>query len=106
MRRIVAENIKAGMKRRFPETAKVTKQMELLAERMGNSPSQSTIERIIKQEVGASIDTLEDIAKELKMPAAALFVPSQELIASLQVTLPSNIASTLQRRRSKYAAEP
>lgn len=102
MRRIVAENVKLGMDMRYPGL-KPSDQWEKLAVKAGTSSS--TIERIVKQQTGASIDTLEDIARALKVPAPALFVASAETREALQVTLPAESAlGELQRLRGRSIA--
>lgn len=83
MRRIVADNIKQAMEAQWPGI-KVSTQWEKLAAKAGVSAS--TIERIVKQQTGPSIDTLEDIARALKTPAPLLFLASAEIREAVNVT--------------------
>lgn len=77
MRIVVAENIKALMVLKFPDSLN---QPKALADATGKpkegGQSLSTVQRILKGESGASLDTLEAIADALDVSLYQLLIPA------------------------------
>ena len=73
MRAVLAENLLALLDRRYAGEANLTARQRALSRDAGLSLS--TIQRIAGQEVGASIDSLESIAKVFRVAPAALLTP-------------------------------
>lgn len=95
MRIIVSQNVQHYMRLRFSKEATDSARMAKLAEKAETSPE--TIRRIITRAVGPSIDTIEDIAKILRVPAPKLFVASPELRDAVSVDVAEETAGPLQR---------
>lgn len=77
MRIVVAENVKALMALKFPDSLN---QPKALADATGKpkegGQSLSTVQRILKGESGASLDTLEAIADALDVSLYQLLIPA------------------------------
>lgn len=71
-RKILGENVRRKMEQRYPDEGD---KFTALAESCGNSPSRSTINRIIDGEVGPSIDTITQLANALHCEPWELLVP-------------------------------
>lgn len=95
MRRVVADNVVQLMDDRFSVVPTTTGRWKALA--MKAKVSTSTVERIVKLQIGASIDTLEDIAGALNVPPPVLFVPSERMREAMNVRLP--VITESRRRR-------
>jgi DNA-binding Xre family transcriptional regulator len=72
MRQVLAENLRARMLERYPKTRD---RIMALAEAAGIS--RSTVQRITAEEppIGASIDTIDAVAKALRVRPADLLMP-------------------------------
>lgn len=95
MRSIVGDNVKRYMLDRYKALPNESAMMKALATKANVSPE--TIRRIITRGVGASIDTIEDIAKVLHVPAPKLFVAGPEMREALSVSADDQPAGSLQR---------
>lgn len=83
LRSIVAANLAAEMAKRYGPEMNVTAQTRALGKAIGISPE--TIRRILIEEGGATIDTLELIAEELEIPPSRLFIPSERIRRKLEI---------------------
>lgn len=83
LRAIVAANLSIEMGKRYGPEVNVTAQTRVLGKAIGISPE--TIRRILIEEGGATIDTLELIAEELDIPPSRLFAPSDRIRRKLEV---------------------
>lgn len=83
LRAIVAANLSVEMGKRYGPEMNVTNQTRVLGKAIGISPE--TIRRILVEEGGATIDTLELIAEELDIPPSRLFIPSDKIRRKLEI---------------------
>jgi transcriptional regulator with XRE-family HTH domain len=67
LRQVLAGNVSAAMARAFPSEGDKVK---VLAKKSG--ASRSTVQRVVNGEYGATIDTIEALAKALRVPVHQL----------------------------------
>lgn len=74
IRKIVAQNVRALMDKKYAAERNRPGKLSQDAK-----VSLSTIQRLLSEDVGASIDTIESVARILKVPPFQLLMPSEEM---------------------------
>lgn len=97
MRSILAANLIALLNEHYKELPNITARQRKLSEEAGKTPTFSTVQRICKQEVGASLDNIEAIANVFGLSAYQLLVPN------LSATNPGVVAGATKEEQRLYA---
>lgn len=102
LRAVLSRNLSTFMAQKYGPLANDTAKNRALAKAVGISPE--TVRRILNEEVGPSLDTLELIAEELDISPYRLIVPSEGVRQKFAVSEALTLHST--RERFKDDAVP